>query len=331
MAASRSISTPVLTFVRTALVDQGRKSLVWGRHRAEDRDVNGSTEVEVFSEDEVEGLPDVVRRYLVGSIAPGAPLVRGVRLTMHGRIRVRRWLSFSAKEVLDPHRGFVWTARVAHGLITGSDWYLKGAGSMRWTLLRMLRVAMADGPDVSRSSAGRAAAEAVLAPVSLLPRFGVGWEADSPRSATASWSLDGTPIDLRCWFDDAARLRSISFERWGDPEATGTWGWQRFGGEVGDHRTFGALTVPTTGRVGWHPASDRWAQGEFFRYEVTSLEPRVWADPVTPAAVEAELLAGDEDVVDVEAPCAIELDEPLADERLEASLVALGATDARRW
>jgi hypothetical protein len=32
----------------------------------------------------------------------------------------------------------------------------------------------------------------------------------------------------------------------------GTWGWHRFGGDLSGRRALRGLTVPTTGRIGWH-------------------------------------------------------------------------------
>jgi hypothetical protein len=94
-----------------------------------------------------------------------------------------------------PHQGFVWTARVA-GVIAGSDHYLDGAGGMDWKLAGLVTVAHADGPDVSRSAAGRGAAEAVWLPTAMLPRFGVRWSAHDDTHITARYHLGATPIDV---------------------------------------------------------------------------------------------------------------------------------------
>jgi hypothetical protein len=70
----------------------------------------------VFSEAELEGLPDPVRRYLGAAIAPGTPLATSAWLRMRGQIKVGRWLPFRARETLDPHHGFTWTARAAEAI-----------------------------------------------------------------------------------------------------------------------------------------------------------------------------------------------------------------------
>jgi hypothetical protein len=100
----------------------------------------------------LEGLPEPVRR-LAQAIAPGTPLATSARLRMRGRIKVGRWLPFRAHQVLNPHHGFVWTARAA-GVIAGSDRHLDGDGGMEWKLAGLLTVAHAQGPDVARSAAG---------------------------------------------------------------------------------------------------------------------------------------------------------------------------------
>ena len=82
-------------------------------------------------------------------------------------------------------------------------------------------MAAGDGPDVSRSAAGRAG---------------------------------------------AGRIVSLAFDRWGDPDGTGSFGWHRFGGQITGHAGFGGLSVPAQGRLGWDG-------DESFRYRLTGLEP----------------------------------------------------------
>src|SRR5688572_4648126 len=43
---------------------------------------------EVFDPAMVDGLPEPAQRYLRHAIAPGTPLARSVRLTMHGTLRL---------------------------------------------------------------------------------------------------------------------------------------------------------------------------------------------------------------------------------------------------
>jgi len=223
-----------------------------------------------FGGAELDGLPAPVRRHLTAAIAPGTPLAVGARLRMRGRIKVGRWLPFRAREVLSPHHGFVWAARAA-GVITGSDRYVDGAGGMGWKLAGLVTVMHADGPDHARSAAGRAAGEATWVPTALLPRFRVRWSASGTDEVSASYRIGDVAVELRYRLDGDGRIVSFTFDRWGDPDGTGTFAWHPFGGEITGYRTFDGVTIPSAGRVGWFFGTDRWPGAEFFRYQITDL------------------------------------------------------------
>ena len=239
-----------------------------------------------FDPAELDGLPEPVRRHLGLAIAPGTPLATSARLRMRGSIKVGRWLPFRARQVLSPRDGFVWAGRAAW-LIAGSDRYLDGAGALEWKLAGLVTVARAEGADVARSAAGRAGAEGIWLPTALLPRFGVRWAAPAtdaegsgePRGGapvdrvTAAFTVGETPLELELRLDAAGRVVSLAFDRWGDPGGAGAFGWHRFGGQITGYASFGGLTVPSAGRLGWFWGTDRWAEGEFFRYRITDLQP----------------------------------------------------------
>ena len=225
----------------------------------------------VLTPAELNGLDEPVRRYFTAAIAPGTPLYRAVRLEMRGQIKVGRWLPFRATEVLAPRAGFLWRATAA-GVISGSDRYLDGHGEMRWRLAG-IPLMTAGGPDVSRSAAGRAGAEALWVPTAMLPRFGVEWHADSVNEIVGRFHVDDVPIELRHRITDDGEPTSTSVRRWGDPDGGDDFAWHPFGGPVRAPRSWAGVTVPSEGSVGWHPDDDRWPEGEFFRFRLTGLRP----------------------------------------------------------
>ena len=140
-----------------------------------------------FAETELDGLEPTVRRHR------GARLLRHtawpMRSAQHaGQHQLGRWLPFRARQVLAPHEGFIWATRVA-AVISGSDQYLRGTGGMDWKLGGLLTVAHEEGPDVSRSSAGRGGAEAIWLPTAMLPRYGVRWTAEDDTHITAHYQV----------------------------------------------------------------------------------------------------------------------------------------------
>lgn len=225
-----------------------------------------------FTLADLDGLDAPVRRHLSQAIALGAPIAQGGRLSMRGSIKLGRWLPFRARQVLNPHVGFIWAARVGW-VITGFDRYLNGIGAMTWKLGGLLSVAHAEGADTSRSAAGRGGAEAIWFPTAMLPRHGVRWTTTDDTHVTAHQQVDGTRVDLNLTLDQNGGIQSLVFDRWGDPDQTGRWAWHPFGGVVTSQSTFDGLTIPSRGRLGWHYGTDRWSEGEFFRYQITDLRP----------------------------------------------------------
>ena len=76
---------------------------------------------------------------------------------MHGEIKLRGWVLFTAEQVIRQERGFIWSgATHLFGLpVRGSDWFLDGEGSCLWKLLGLFPVMSASGTDITRSSVVR--------------------------------------------------------------------------------------------------------------------------------------------------------------------------------
>ena len=191
---------------------------------------------------------------------------------MRGHIKVGRWLPFRTHQLLNPHNGFVWTARAA-GIIAGSDRYLDGAGAMDWTRPAWSPSPRARAPTCRGARPAGSVAKPIWLPTTLLPRFGVRWSAGPGDQVTAGFRVGDTPVELRLRLDAARRIALLVFDRWGDPDNRGTFAQHRFGGEFTGYRSFQGLTIPSQGRLGWFFGQDRWLAGEFFRYQITDLEP----------------------------------------------------------
>jgi hypothetical protein len=195
---------------------------------------------------------------------------------MHGEIKLQRWFPFSAEQVIRWERGMIWRATVRmHGLpIRGFDRLLDGQGEMRWKLLGLVPIMTAAGADITRSAAGRMAAESVWLP-SVLCRDDVSWTAPDTSHAHASLVVLGERAELALAVDDGGRLESLKLKRWGNPEGA-DFHYVDFGGFVEDEGTFGGYTIPTRLRVGWHFGTERFeADGEFFRVTIDDARYRL--------------------------------------------------------
>lgn len=224
--------------------------------------------VRAFDPARVSGLPEGARRYLEHAIAPGTPLASAVRLRMHGEIKLKGWHPFTADQVILWNRGMIWRAVVRlFGIpICGGDWFIDGRGSMRWKLFSILPVVNADGPDISRSAAGRVNIESIWLP-SVVCGEGVSWTAAGPR-LHARFAAHGESAGIDYTVNAGGQLETVSMPRWGNPEG-GEFHYVDCGAFVEEEGTFAGYTIPTRMRVGWHFGTDRFEQeGEFFRVTI---------------------------------------------------------------
>jgi hypothetical protein len=225
-----------------------------------------------FDPNALEGLPTPARRYLRHAIAEGAPLAAAVRLEMHGHIKLgKRWRPFEAEQVIRWDRGLIWKAKTKMGplSIAGSDRLIDGQGAMRWKLLGVVPVMSAEGPDVTRSAAGRLEAESMWLP-SVLLGDGITWTAQDDTHAHVRVAVMGDEAELALTIDPEGRLRQTAMQRWGNPEGE-AFHEAPFGAIVEEESTFEGYTIPTKLRVGWHFDTPRFeAEGEFWRAEITA-------------------------------------------------------------
>lgn len=171
--------------------------------------------------------------------------------------------------MLAPPEGFVWaaTARFFGLPVTGYDRYSSGTGEMRWRLLGLIPVNSADGQDVTRSAAGRLAAEGVVVPTAYRS---ASWEAGSDADrVVGTWSIGGEQEQVELHIGSRGQLLDVLMQRWGTPDGAPP-GRYPFGVTVEEESTFDSITIPTVLRAGWWWGTDRQTEGEFFRAQITA-------------------------------------------------------------
>jgi hypothetical protein len=217
--------------------------------------------------------PDPVQRYLSHAMPDGAPRHSGALLAMKGRIKVGRWLAFDARQEFHDH-DFTWRARAGLGPLRPlrvTDRYAGGEGSTEGWLLGRIRFLRADGEDVSRAAAGRAAAESIWVPQTLTPQRGVRWRAESESEIVAAFHVAPEDVELRLTIDARGAVRAVSLLRWGDV-GQDRFGYIPFGGTVHAEQRFGDLVLPSRVSIGWWYGTPRYEP--FFEARILSAEPR---------------------------------------------------------
>ncbi len=214
-------------------------------------------------------LPDLARTYWHHSTAGSATLATAVRLEMTGEIKLKRWMPFTATQVVRTGVGFVWCAMVKKGFtfITGSDEFIDGQGNMKWKLFGLFPVMVGSGPDITRSAGDRFAMERILLPSSF-GNFGTTWIQDHNDLTVSTVGLSSIHLNV----SPTGAIRTVSMLRWGNANES-AFGLTPFGGFIDEESTWCGYTIPSRLRIGWYFGSDRFAEeGEFFRATITHAE-----------------------------------------------------------
>jgi hypothetical protein len=221
----------------------------------------------------VAAFPEQARRYLTHAITPGTPLWQSVELSMSGHIKIGSWRPFTATQVVAQPLGYIWAAnaRLFGVPVIGYDRLSGGTGEMRWRLADLVPVVSVDGPDVTRSAAGRLASEIALIPTAFRSATWTGGQ--SPDTAVAGWGAGEEQQRVELHLGPAGQLRSVLMQRWGNPDGS-PFGRYPFGVTVDEERTDAGVTLPAVVRAGWWWGTDQQEAGEFFRARIDTVTLR---------------------------------------------------------
>ncbi|AIZ64904.1 hypothetical protein PK28_00565 [Hymenobacter sp. DG25B] len=211
---------------------------------------------QVFTMEELTGLPVPVANYFRFALQPGQALIRRARLRETGGFRAgTSWSSFTAVHhvhTLPP--GFVWDARIYMLPLLPvqiRDSYVAGSGAMQGRLAGLLPVVKeSNRPDLDAGALLRYLAEAVWYPTALLPSQGVTWSALDNASALATLTDGHTTVSLQFYFGEQGEIvRCYTPARFRDVNGAGVptpWG--------GTYHTYiqaAGMRVPQAGEVAW--------------------------------------------------------------------------------
>lgn len=162
-----------------------------------------------------EALPEPAARWLRRAVPLDAGYPSVVEFGLHGRIRIGRPRPFTAVQVLAPGAGYIWAVRTRLlGLpVTGFDRWTRGTGEMRHRILGRLPLVQASGPDLTRSAAGRLAAESVMWPPAALDPA-IEWRQLGTDSVMMRVPVAGTAHEVTLTIGPDGRLLGVRVPRW---------------------------------------------------------------------------------------------------------------------
>jgi hypothetical protein len=234
-----------------------------------------------FTTDDLDDLPDPVRRYLSSALPTDRSSVDSIRIQQDGELRLgdasSPWKSFTASQhvTVDPP-GFFWDAsiRLAPLVSVGvRDLYRNGEGAGRVSLFGVVPVDGADpSPELNEAELLRYLAEAVWYPTVLLPSEGVTWEPIDDSTARATIEHGDVSASLEFSFDEDDEVTRVYAEerhrRVDDSFEPTPWS-----GYWYDYQTRNGIRIPMAGEVVWHlPDGDLNA----WRGRVTEISYNEW-------------------------------------------------------
>lgn len=226
----------------------------------------------LFDAASLASLDEPVRRYFIHALADGEPLHERIELRMTGRIRVGRWLGFTAKQRFSGH-DFEWLARAGIGPLKPlyvADRFKDGRGSTEGRVLGRARFLHSEDANTARSAAGRAAAETIWVPASLLPQRGVSWRAEGEDHIVARVPVPPEEPKVHIRINPSGGVTSVSLLRWGNVGRP-DFGYIPFGGRISAERRFGDAVIPSRISIGWWFGTPRFSP--FFEATVTDARP----------------------------------------------------------
>ena len=215
-----------------------------------------SARYDIFTEDQLIGLPPPVTRFFQSGLEPGQPLIRSAVIATRGDFLMKpgRWSRFEAEQhfTVSPP-GFVWDAsiRMLPAIpVRVRDSYLAGVGRMRARVAGLVPVVDRQGSrEMAEASLQRYLAEAVWLPTALLPSAGVAWSPLDDTSARATLEDHGVRASVDFRFDASGLIVGVAADRFRDVDGQPVLTPWRV--DLGDYaRTYGVM-VPRAGEVAW--------------------------------------------------------------------------------
>ena len=260
-----AIGLAIAGLTAAALISKSRLDRASARLVAELLAIASPESDRLFRNDDLEGLPEPVQRYLANVLTEGQPYVRTVRLQQEGEFRLgdamAPWKPLSATQhyTVDPP-GFVWDARVAILPLVPVrvvDMYKAGKGTLRAKILSRVPVADAEpSPELNSGELMRYLAETVWFPTSLLPGEGVDWMPVDEHSAKATIDQRGATVSLVFHFNDRNEVERV-YARNRPRDVGGTFEPTPWTGHFSNYQLRNGMLIPTDGEVEWNlPGGD---------------------------------------------------------------------------
>ncbi|MTI81623.1 MAG: hypothetical protein FH758_12240 [Firmicutes bacterium] len=229
---------------------------------------------DVIKKEDLNTLPQSVKKWLEYSQVVGKEGIRTVRLKQQATMRLKpedkRWMPTEAEQYFTVDKpGFIWKAKIKAAPfipIVGRDKYHQGKGHMLIKILSLITVADSKGKEMDQGTLLRYLAETVWFPTAALNNY-ITWEEIDEHSAKATMSYGGVTASGVFTFNDKGEVVNFTADRY--REINGKYEMTTWSVNVNEYKKLDGILIPTKGEAIW-----KLETGDFkwFEFHVTEIE-----------------------------------------------------------
>jgi hypothetical protein len=231
-----------------------------------------------ITEEDLEGLPEPVQRYLFYTQIVGKERVRTVRLKQKGFFRTKpdqKWMPLKTEEyfTVDPP-GFLWYGKMRmfpFVTVSGIDKFFSGKGSRVIKLMSTIKVEDISGEDCDQAELVRYLNEMVWFPSAFLNDY-IHWEPINSDSARATIRVDGLTASADLFFNQEGQITNFVAERYMDVGGGAIL--KRWSTHFKDYAEINGVMVPVKGEGVWKLSS-----GDFSYVRITEIPDLEYNNP----------------------------------------------------
>ncbi|MCW7080577.1 MAG: hypothetical protein OCU16_05725 [Candidatus Methanospirare jalkutatii] len=210
---------------------------------------------EIVTDEDIEGLPEPVQKYLKYTQIIGKEKIKTVRLKQSGNFRMKedqKWMPIKAEQYFNVDSvEFIWIAKVRIAplvSIYAKDEFIEGKGNLVVKLLGLIKVVDAKGYEVDHGEILRFLAECIWFPSAFLNDY-IKWEAIDNSSAKATISHKGINASAIFHFNEKGEVTKITAKRY--REVNGKFALEDWEGQIVEYKTFNGVIIPNKVNIIW--------------------------------------------------------------------------------
>ena len=210
---------------------------------------------EIVTDEDIEGLPGPVQRYLKYTQIIGKEKIKTVRLKQGGYFRMKedqKWMLIKAEQYFNVDSvEFIWVAKVRFVPILSiyaKDEFIDGKGNLMVKLLGLIKVIDAKGYEVDHGEILRFLAECIWFPSAFLNDY-IRWEAIDNGSAKATISYKGINASAIFHFNEKGEVTKITAKRY--REVNGKFALEDWEGQIVEYKELNGVIIPNKVNIIW--------------------------------------------------------------------------------